>query len=67
MEEQWITDRAALRALLQTHPDWTQSQLAQHLGRSVSWVKQWRRRLRAAAPDDPTVLWSRSRASYAAQ
>jgi hypothetical protein len=64
MEEQWIADRAALRALLRTHPEWTQTQLAQHLGRSVSWVKHWRRRLRMAPPDDATVLWSRSRARH---
>ncbi|HEX6288240.1 MAG TPA: integrase core domain-containing protein [Herpetosiphonaceae bacterium] len=64
MEEQWIADRAALRAVLRTHPAWTQTRLAQHLGRSVSWVKKWRRRLRAASPDDPRVLWSRPRARH---
>lgn len=64
MEEQWIADRAALRALLHTHPDWTKAQLAQEVGRSVSWVKKWRQRLRAAPPDDLTVLWSRSRARH---
>jgi hypothetical protein len=36
--------------------------LAQEVGRSVSWVKKWRRRLAAAAPDDEAVLRSRSRA-----
>jgi hypothetical protein len=64
MEEQWIADRAALRALLHVHADWTHAQFAHEIGRSVSWVKQWRRRLRAAAPDDPQVLWSRSRARH---
>jgi hypothetical protein len=64
MEEQWIADRAALRALLRTHPDWSHPQLAQELGRSVSWVKKWRARLWAAPPDDATVLWSRSRARH---
>lgn len=62
MEEAWVADRAALRALVQAHPEWTQPQLAQPLDRSVSWVKQWRRRLRAAPFDDPTVIWSRSSA-----
>lgn len=56
MEEHWIADRAALRALLRDHPDWSHSHLARTIGRSVSWVKKWRTRLRAAPPDDPTVL-----------
>lgn len=64
MEEQWIADRAALRALLHTHADWTHGQFAEEVGRSVSWVKKWRRRLRTAPPDDTTVLWSRSRARH---
>jgi hypothetical protein len=37
-------------------------QLAQHLGRSISWVKKWRQRLGQAPPEDETVLHSRSRA-----
>lgn len=64
MEEQWIADRAALRALLHIHPHWTHSQFAQEVGRSVSWVKKWRQRLRSALPDDPRVLWSQSRARH---
>ncbi|HEY0737740.1 MAG TPA: helix-turn-helix domain-containing protein [Herpetosiphonaceae bacterium] len=64
MEEQWTADRAALRALLRTHPAWTLPQLAEHVGRSVSWVKKWRQRFHAAPPDDPPVVWSRSRARY---
>jgi hypothetical protein len=64
MEEQWIVDRAALRALLQTHPEWTLAHLAEHLGRSVSWVKKWRQRLWAAPPDDPQIFWSQSRARH---
>ena len=65
MEEQFYGDRAALRRLLHTHPEWTQRDLATHLGRSVACVKTWARRLRAAAPDDTGVLWSRSRAHRA--
>jgi transposase InsO family protein len=64
MEEQWMADRAALRALLQIHPAWTHGQFAQEVGRSVSWVKKWRRRLSTAAPDDARVLWSQSRARH---
>lgn len=64
MEAQWMADRAALRALLREHPAWSHPQLARTIGRSVSWIKKWRTRLRAAPPDDPTVLWSRSCARH---
>ena len=62
MEEQWFADRCRRRDLLQAHPAWSKQQLAAHLGRSIGWVKKWRRRLRDAAPQDETVLWRRSRA-----
>lgn len=62
MEEHLYADRAALRRLHQTHPLWTQRELAAHLGRSLSWVKKWLRRLRTASPNDTAVLCSRSRA-----
>lgn len=65
MEEQLYADRAALRRLHHAHPQWTQRELATHLGRSLAWVKKWLGRLRAAAPDDLTVLCSRSRAHHA--
>ncbi len=52
MEAQWIADRAALRCLSRQHPQWTHTQLATCLGRSVSWVKKWLRRLREAPADD---------------
>jgi hypothetical protein len=64
-EEEWYAERAALRCLLRTHPDWTRTELATHLGRSLSWVKKWTQRLRAAPPNDTRVLWSRSRAHTA--
>lgn len=64
MEAQWICDRAALRCLLQQHPDWSTTQLAHTLGRSTSWVKKWRKRLQAAPPSDLAVLRSRSRARH---
>ena len=65
MEERLYADRAALRCLMRTHPDWTQQEWAAHIGRSVGWVKKWAQRLRAAPPDDSSVLWSRSRAHKA--
>lgn len=62
MEAQWIADRTMLRTLLRTHPTWTMHDFADAVGRSRSWTKKWVKRLRAASPDDTTVLHSRSRA-----
>jgi transposase InsO family protein len=62
MEAQWSADRANLRLALRDHPEWSVPQLAQQIGRSVNWIKKWRRRLAAALPDDAAVLHSRSRA-----
>jgi hypothetical protein len=62
MEAEWSTERARLRCALREHPEWSGTRLAQGLGRSLSWVKKWRRRLAAAPPDDEAVLRSRSRA-----
>jgi len=62
MEADWYADRARLRCALRDHPDWSGPQLARWLGRSISWVKKWRRRLRAAPPDDDGALHSHSRA-----
>ncbi len=61
MEEQWQIDRARLRTLHQQHPDWSYPHLAQHLSRSISWVKKWSKRLKTAGPEDQTVLKSQSR------
>ena len=62
MEEHWLADRTTLRMLLRRQPQWTLQDLVEAVGRSRSWVKQWRARLRAAPPEDETVLHSRSRA-----
>jgi hypothetical protein len=62
MEEEWSTDRARLRCAMREHPDWSGTRLVRELGRSLSWVKRWRRRLADAAPGDEAVLRSRSRA-----
>ncbi len=62
MEEQWLADRAYLRELLQKYPEWTNQEYAINVGRSVSWVKVWKKRLIAAGFDDDTALQSRSRA-----
>jgi hypothetical protein len=65
MEAQWIRDRALLRSLMSQYPQWSNPQDAQTTGRSVSWVKQWRVRLKQAPRDDMLVLLSRSRAHHA--
>lgn len=64
MEDQYYADRATLRHLMRTQPDWTQKEWAAAVGRSVAWVKKWVRRLRTAPADDTSVLWSRSRARH---
>jgi hypothetical protein len=56
MEAQWIADRQRLRHLLISRPDWSLQDYADAIGRSVSWVKTWRKRLRRAALDDEQVL-----------
>ncbi|GHO61792.1 hypothetical protein KSC_006840 [Ktedonobacter sp. SOSP1-52] len=65
MEEEWMRDRARLRDLLMRYPHWRVQDYAQAVGRSRSWVKKWRRRLREAEADDVQVLMSRSRAHHA--
>ena len=62
MDAERCADRARLRALARTRPEYTVAQLAEALGRSASWVKKWRRRLGQAPEDDEAVLHSRSRA-----
>jgi hypothetical protein len=64
MEVEWIADRATLRSLVREHPEWTQRDRASALGRSLSWVKKWLKRLRKAPPDDLEVLLSHSRAHH---
>jgi hypothetical protein len=65
MEAQWIRDRALLRSLMSQSPHWSNPQYAQAAGRSVSWVKKWKVRLKQAPRDDMQVLLSRSRAHHA--
>jgi len=67
MDVQVIVDRGLLRRLLQTQPGWTVAQYADAVGRSRRWVKTWRRRLRAAALDDTSVLLDRSHARHTPQ
>ncbi len=61
MEEQWQVDRARLWRLQQEHPNWTHAQFGQELGRSLSWVKKWRYRLKTVDPPDEDKFKSHSR------
>jgi hypothetical protein len=55
MEEEWMRDRALLRDLLQKSPQASPRELAQATGRSLSWVKKWRKRLtRSVIPLTPS-------------
>jgi transposase InsO family protein len=58
-------NRALLRDLLEKTPFVSPRELAQIIGRSVSWVKKWRKRLAGGDPHDPTLVCSRSRAHHA--
>jgi transposase InsO family protein len=64
MNTQWVVDRRRLRTLLDIRPDWTLQDLADAIGRSRSWVKKWRTRLREAAPEDEAVLVGHSSARH---
>ncbi len=55
-QEHWIADRAMLQRLLPLHPEWTQQELADWIGRSKGWVKKWVKRLREAPAGDTRVL-----------
>jgi len=65
MEEEWMRDRVLLGDLLNKDPQTSPQELARATGRSVSWVKKWRKRLREGDPHDPERLCSRSRAHHA--
>jgi transposase InsO family protein len=64
MNAQWLLDRSCLRSLLTLHPDWSIQDFADALRRSCSWVKTWRKRLRAAAAEDQAVLYDHSSARH---
>src|SRR5215469_8022245 len=64
MEETWRRDRVLLDQLLRRHVEYTTSQLATEVGRSISWIKKWRRRLLSADPEDLGRFSSQSRAHH---
>lgn len=56
MDAQLLADRRRLRSLLDTRPDWKPQDLADAIGRSLSWIKKWIKRLPDTAPDDQSVF-----------
>jgi hypothetical protein len=64
MEAEWLADRSRLRQSFEQHPEWTNQQLAEVVGRSLTWVKIWKRRLRQTASGDECSLFSQSRARH---
>jgi hypothetical protein len=64
MDAEWVAQRAALFCLTRQHPDWTAAELADTLGRSVSWVKKWRARLHHATQLELALVLSRSHARH---
>ena len=64
MEEHYYADRVRLRQLLQRQEQMTTVELMAETGRSRSWVKKWRQRLREAPVHDEAVLHSQSRVPH---
>jgi predicted transcriptional regulator len=49
METLYYQDRLLLHKLRRQHPQWRLRELAEGVGRSVSWVKKWLKRCTAHA------------------
>jgi transposase InsO family protein len=64
LDSLWEMDRIRLYQLKRDHPEWTQKKLANLLGRSLSWVKKWLRRFRAAGKITLETFKSQSRAPH---
>jgi len=58
-QEHWLADRALLQRFLREHPEWSRQELAQRLGRSLGWVKKWKKRLCEAPVGDTSVLFGK--------
>ena len=61
-ESQWTHDRIELYKLRKKCPSWTQQQLADALGYSLTWVKKWLKRFREARVHSLEVFTGQSRA-----
>lgn len=56
MTTSYYADRINLFHLMRLHPDWTQEQLGQAVGRSKSWVYKWQARLGQVSGGDDVTL-----------
>ncbi len=56
MTTSYYADRINLFHLMHLHPDWTQEQLGQAVGRSKSWVYKWQTRLESVSAGDDGAL-----------
>jgi hypothetical protein len=62
VEAVYYAARANLQRLLQEHPDWTRSHLAQATGMSISWIDKWKKRLLQVPEQDEQVrAWAFTR------
>lgn len=56
MTTSYYADRMNLFSLMQQHPDWSQQELAQAVGRSKSWVQKWQKRFADCSARDQAGL-----------
>ena len=63
-EVQWVVDRAKLYDLRQQYPSWSKEELAQEVGRSLSWIRKWLTRFAEGDENDPHLFCSQSRARH---
>jgi hypothetical protein len=61
MEEEWVVSRSKLREVWLEHPEWGRKKMADEVGRSKSWVKQWLKRIRGAPLASQEALRGKSR------
>jgi transcriptional regulator with XRE-family HTH domain len=56
MTTSYYADRMNLFHLMEQHPDWSQQELAQAVGRSKSWVQKWQKRFAGCSASDQAGL-----------
>ncbi len=63
-ETRRIYDRMRLYFMMQEHPTWGSEALAEIIGRTARWVRQWQRRFANDQSGTLTLFLSRSRAPH---
>ncbi len=61
-EEEWVVIRSKLREVWLEHPEWSHQEMANELGCSKSWVKNWIKRIRSASLESQEILRGKPRA-----